>query len=45
LPLTLFCKDEEAQEVGSLGDPLLVLDDEHGIPAALWTRLRAHLAA
>jgi hypothetical protein len=26
-------------------EPLLVLDDEHGIPAALWTRLRAHLAA
>jgi len=26
-------------------DPLLVLDDEHGIPVALWTRLRAHLAA
>jgi UDP-N-acetyl-alpha-D-muramoyl-L-alanyl-L-glutamate epimerase len=25
--------------------PLLVLDDEHGIPAALWDRLRAHLAA
>jgi len=23
LPLTLFCNDEEAQEVGSLGDPLL----------------------
>ena len=26
-------------------EPLLVLDDEHGIPPALWTRLRAHLAA
>ena len=26
-------------------EPLLVLDDEHGIPAALWDRLRAHLAA
>ena len=25
--------------------PLLVLDDEHGIPTALWDRLRAHLAA
>ena len=24
--------------------PLLVLDDEHGIPAALWDRLRAHFA-
>jgi hypothetical protein len=26
-------------------EPLLVLDDGHGIPAALWDRLRAHLAA
>ena len=26
-------------------EPLLVLDDEHGIPAALWDRLRAHLGA
>jgi UDP-N-acetyl-alpha-D-muramoyl-L-alanyl-L-glutamate epimerase len=25
--------------------PLLVLDDEHGIPASIWSRLRAHLAA
>ena len=25
--------------------PLLVLDETHGIPAALWSRLRAHLAA
>ena len=26
-------------------EPLLVIDDEHRIPAALWDRLRAHLAA
>lgn len=26
-------------------EPLMVLDDEHGIPHALWERLRAHLAA
>jgi hypothetical protein len=26
-------------------DPLLVIDDEHGIPPALWERLRAHLSA
>ncbi|MFP7722015.1 UDP-N-acetyl-alpha-D-muramoyl-L-alanyl-L-glutamate epimerase [Lysobacter sp. A3-1-A15] len=26
-------------------EPLMVLDDEHGIPPALWERLRAHLAA
>ncbi|MFC5577460.1 UDP-N-acetyl-alpha-D-muramoyl-L-alanyl-L-glutamate epimerase [Lysobacter niabensis] len=26
-------------------DPLLVIDEEHRIPAALWDRLRAHLAA
>ena len=25
--------------------PLLVLDEEHGIPASIWSRLRAHLAA
>ncbi len=25
--------------------PLLVLDGEHGIPPALWERLRAHFAA
>jgi UDP-N-acetyl-alpha-D-muramoyl-L-alanyl-L-glutamate epimerase len=25
--------------------PLLVLDEEHGIPAPIWSRLRAHLAA
>jgi hypothetical protein len=25
--------------------PLLVPDDEHGIPADLWTRLRAHFSA
>jgi hypothetical protein len=31
---------------GDLGiDPLLVIDDEHGIPPALWERLRAHLSA
>ena len=33
-------------DAGDLGiEPLLVPDDEHGIPAALWERLRAHLAA
>ena len=26
-------------------EPLMVLDDAHGIPPALWERLRAHLAA
>jgi UDP-N-acetyl-alpha-D-muramoyl-L-alanyl-L-glutamate epimerase len=26
-------------------EPLLVIDDEHRIPAKLWNRLRAHLAA
>ncbi|GAB3377538.1 UDP-N-acetyl-alpha-D-muramoyl-L-alanyl-L-glutamate epimerase [Lysobacter fragariae] len=26
-------------------EPLLVIDEEHRIPAALWERLRAHLAA
>lgn len=26
-------------------DPLLALDDEHRVPAALWSRLRAHFAA
>ena len=26
-------------------EPLMVLDDTHGIPPALWERLRAHLAA
>ena len=26
-------------------EPLLVLDDEHHIPAAIWDWLRAHLAA
>jgi hypothetical protein len=26
-------------------EPLLVMSDEHGIPDALWNRLRAHLAA
>jgi hypothetical protein len=26
-------------------EPLLVIDEEHRIPAALWDRLRAHLAA
>jgi len=26
-------------------EPLLVLDEEHGIPASIWTRLRALLAA
>jgi hypothetical protein len=26
-------------------EPLLVVDEEHRIPAALWNRLRAHLAA
>ena len=26
-------------------EPLMVLDDTHGIPSALWERLRAHLAA
>jgi hypothetical protein len=25
-------------------EPLLVVDDEHGIPASTWTRLRAHFA-
>jgi hypothetical protein len=25
--------------------PLLVPDDEHGIPRATWNRLRAHFAA
>ncbi|HZX80679.1 MAG TPA: UDP-N-acetyl-alpha-D-muramoyl-L-alanyl-L-glutamate epimerase [Lysobacter sp.] len=40
-----------AQEIlPQLGDmpaiePLLLLSDEHGIPDALWNRLRAHLAA
>ncbi|HEY4582021.1 MAG TPA: UDP-N-acetyl-alpha-D-muramoyl-L-alanyl-L-glutamate epimerase [Lysobacter sp.] len=40
-----------AQEIlPQLGDvpaiePLLVISDEHGIPDALWNRLRAHLAA
>ena len=26
-------------------EPLLVIDEEHRIPAAVWERLRAHLAA
>jgi hypothetical protein len=25
-------------------EPLLVVDDEHGIPASTWTRLRVHFA-
>jgi hypothetical protein len=33
----------EASDLGI--DPLLVLDEEHGIPAAIWARLRALLAA
>jgi UDP-N-acetyl-alpha-D-muramoyl-L-alanyl-L-glutamate epimerase len=33
-------------DTAELGIPaLLVLDDEHGIPASIWSRLRAHLAA
>ncbi len=32
----------DADELGI--PPLLVLDDEHGIPASIWSRLRAHLA-
>ena len=26
-------------------EPLLVIDDEHRVPPALWDRLRAHFAA
>ena len=33
----------DASELGI--PPLLVLDEEHGIPASIWSRLRAHLAA
>jgi len=33
----------DASELGI--EPLLVLDEEHGIPASIWTRLRALLAA
>jgi len=33
----------DALELGI--EPLLVLDEEHGIPASIWTRLRALLAA
>jgi hypothetical protein len=33
-------------DAGELGvEPLLVIQDEHRIPAALWERLRAHFAA
>jgi hypothetical protein len=33
-------------DAGELGiDPLLVIEDEHRIPAELWERLRAHFAA
>ena len=51
-PPGVLLDDENGAAVGPQLDeselriePLLVIDEEHRIPAAVWERLRAHLAA